>query len=488
MAIGTNPWLVAPIWTTANRPSVVVAGQIGFNLDTPEFEGWDGSAWVSLTGSGGGGGGDNVSVNGTGVSDADFDDATPAAPANSLNVSWQRSGTGPTNISAYFGYNSTNFTVSSSVLTLAALGVGTTHIAGSAVTLAKIQDISSDRLLGRDTAAPGVVEQLTVGGGIEFTGGGGVQTSAFTGDVTKTAGGTVLTIAADAVGSAELAGYSLTVLTTLGYTTVNLPTDCTTVRLTLVGGGGNGNAGVTGDNAANRAGGRGGGSGATTIGTFKRTQLPDTLECFVGDAQEYALVEFVNSSYTGTGSFPSGFSNTLLYAEPGSSVGGAGGGAASSQFCIGMRIGDVVVYVGDTSSTAHASGHPADEAPFGATSRGALSAGCSGAGKSVATDAIGGHYAAAGNFAQRTGGAAAGGAGQDGIFGGGAGTWGATGSTADELAWAYGGTGGGSHFSGTGGDGGDGALGCGGGGGGAGTTAGGAGGAGGQAYILVETW
>ena len=35
--------------------------------------------------------------------------------------------------------------------------------------LATIQQIATDRLLGRDTAGTGDVEQLTVGGGIEFT-------------------------------------------------------------------------------------------------------------------------------------------------------------------------------------------------------------------------------------------------------------------------------------------------------------------------------
>lgn len=62
------------------------------------------------------------------------------------------------------------------------------------VTFGKMQNISTDRLLGRDTAASGDVEELTVGGGIEFTGAGGIQTSAFTGDVIKSAGGTTLTI------------------------------------------------------------------------------------------------------------------------------------------------------------------------------------------------------------------------------------------------------------------------------------------------------
>lgn len=75
-------------------------------------------------------------------------------------------------------------------------GTGTVlTIDNDVVTFAKMQNISTDRLLGRDTAASGDVEELTVGGGIEFTGSGGIQTSAFTGDATKTAGGTALTLA-----------------------------------------------------------------------------------------------------------------------------------------------------------------------------------------------------------------------------------------------------------------------------------------------------
>jgi hypothetical protein len=71
-------------------------------------------------------------------------------------------------------------------------------------------NIASDRLIGRDTAGTGESEQLTVGGGIEFSGATGVQTSAFTGDVTKTAGGTVLTIANNAVTTATLLNGAVT--------------------------------------------------------------------------------------------------------------------------------------------------------------------------------------------------------------------------------------------------------------------------------------
>lgn len=73
--------------------------------------------------------------------------------------------------------------------------VTTAMYADDSVTFAKMQNIATDRLLGRDTAGTGDVEQLTVGGGIEFTGSTGIQTSAFTGDATKTAGGTALTLA-----------------------------------------------------------------------------------------------------------------------------------------------------------------------------------------------------------------------------------------------------------------------------------------------------
>lgn len=90
----------------------------------------------------------------------------------------------------------------------AAAGSNSTTIASNAVTFAKMQTISSDRLLGRDTAGVGNVEQISVGGGIAFDGSGVLQTSAFTGDVTKSAGDTVQTIANDAVSNAKLANMS----------------------------------------------------------------------------------------------------------------------------------------------------------------------------------------------------------------------------------------------------------------------------------------
>lgn len=59
------------------------------------------SASTILWGSCSAGGGDNISVNGTAAVDADFDDTTPAAPANTINIKWQKDALTPNNISAY---------------------------------------------------------------------------------------------------------------------------------------------------------------------------------------------------------------------------------------------------------------------------------------------------------------------------------------------------------------------------------------------------
>ncbi len=50
---------------------------------------------------GGAGSGDNITVNTVAAVDADFDDATPAAPANAANVKWQKDALTPNNLSAH---------------------------------------------------------------------------------------------------------------------------------------------------------------------------------------------------------------------------------------------------------------------------------------------------------------------------------------------------------------------------------------------------
>lgn len=88
--------------------------------------------------------------------------------------------------------------------------VATANIDNDGVTFAKMQNIATDRLLGRDTASSGDPEEITVGGGLEFTGTGGIQRSALTGDVTASAGNGTMTIASDAVTYAKMQDISAT--------------------------------------------------------------------------------------------------------------------------------------------------------------------------------------------------------------------------------------------------------------------------------------
>jgi Repeat of unknown function (DUF5907) len=89
-------------------------------------------------------------------------------------------------------------------------GGDTWTIANSAVTLAKMADLPTDRLIGRDTAGTGVPEQISVTGGVEFTGSGSIQVGAFSGDVAKTAGSSSLTISNNAVTYAKMQDVSAT--------------------------------------------------------------------------------------------------------------------------------------------------------------------------------------------------------------------------------------------------------------------------------------
>jgi hypothetical protein len=72
------------------------------------------------------------------------------------------------------------------------------------VTFARMQDIATDRLIGRDTAGTGDPEQISVGGGLEFTGAAGIQRSALSGDVTASAGSNTTTLTDGVVSFAKL--------------------------------------------------------------------------------------------------------------------------------------------------------------------------------------------------------------------------------------------------------------------------------------------
>lgn len=129
--------------------------------------------------------------------------------------------------------------------------------AGIAVT--KLANIASDRLLGRDTASSGAIEELTVGGGIEFTSSGGIQRSAVSGDITIAAGSGTAAITADSIVNADVNSAAAIALSKLAPIATDrlLGRDTTgsgaieeiALDSTLVwsGSGGIGRAAVTGD-------------------------------------------------------------------------------------------------------------------------------------------------------------------------------------------------------------------------------------------------
>jgi hypothetical protein len=116
--------------------------------------------------------------------DFDFvaDTITPAS--GTLTISGAVAGTNISGAAAVTGTNTGDQTIT---LTGDVTGSGTgsfaATIANSAVTYAKIQNVSTNnRLLGRSTAGAGVVEEITVGSGLSLSGG----------TLTASGGGTVL--------------------------------------------------------------------------------------------------------------------------------------------------------------------------------------------------------------------------------------------------------------------------------------------------------
>jgi hypothetical protein len=59
---GGNEFMLIPKGTTAQRPAVPVDGEMRYNTDTAQFEGYQGGAWGQLGGGATGGGGDEVFV------------------------------------------------------------------------------------------------------------------------------------------------------------------------------------------------------------------------------------------------------------------------------------------------------------------------------------------------------------------------------------------------------------------------------------------
>lgn len=83
-------------------------------------------------------------------------------------------------------------------------GSAVATIANDAVTFAKMQNIATDSLIGRDTAGTGDPENITLNATLSMTGSGALQRAALTGDVTASAGSNATTIANNAVTLAKI--------------------------------------------------------------------------------------------------------------------------------------------------------------------------------------------------------------------------------------------------------------------------------------------
>lgn len=166
--------------------------------------------------------------------------------------------------------------------------VNTAAIKDANVTLAKIENIATDRLLGRDTASSGVPEQLTVGGGVEFTGSGGIQRSALTGDVTATAGSNATTIANNAVTTAKISDSNVT-----------LAKLANSGARTVVGRSAN-SSGVVADISL-AVDGKFLGSRASAIGAFYPTQTLTKTASYSATQDDYGSLILMNVSTTGQG-------------------------------------------------------------------------------------------------------------------------------------------------------------------------------------------
>lgn len=86
----------------------------------------------------------------------------------------------------------------------------TATVIDGSITFAKLQDIATDSLIGRDTAGSGDPETITLGASLSMTGAQVLQRAALTGDVTASANSNTTAIAANAVLTAMIADAQVT--------------------------------------------------------------------------------------------------------------------------------------------------------------------------------------------------------------------------------------------------------------------------------------
>lgn len=96
----------------------------------------------------------------------------------------------------------------SNTTTIANNAVTTAKISDASVTLAKMANITTDSLIGRDTAGTGVPEVITLGASLSMTGANVLQRAALTGDVTCPANSNTTTIPAGQVTLAQMANIA----------------------------------------------------------------------------------------------------------------------------------------------------------------------------------------------------------------------------------------------------------------------------------------
>lgn len=95
-------------------------------------------------------------------------------------------------------------------------GSGSTWtIDNNVVTLAKMQDIATDRLLGRDAAGSGDPAEIALNATLEWTGSNSIQRAALTGDVTASAGSNTTAIAAGVIVDADISASAAIALSKL---------------------------------------------------------------------------------------------------------------------------------------------------------------------------------------------------------------------------------------------------------------------------------
>lgn len=109
--------------------------------------------------------------------------------------------------------------------------VATDGLAADAVTFAKMQNITSDRLIGRDTASSGDPEEISLDSTLEFTGSASIRRAALTGAIAASAGSNTTTSAVDLV---VVIGDGTNAITTgvKGYFPIDFA--CTITQWTLV--------------------------------------------------------------------------------------------------------------------------------------------------------------------------------------------------------------------------------------------------------------